>query len=92
VNNTLKARIVLVTQQSQEISQLVKSLVNNPTDNPDSSETHQHLDYITSVIREGFTGNIMSSFNVPLKDLLVKPLEQGSVQRLSCCALDHGEA
>jgi hypothetical protein len=49
--------------------------------NPDSPETHQHLDYIVSVIREGFMGNIRYSFNAPLKDLSMKPLKQGDVQR-----------
>jgi hypothetical protein len=51
------------------------------TDNPDSPETHQHLDYIASLIREGFTSNVTYSFNALLNDLSVKPLEQGSVQR-----------
>jgi hypothetical protein len=56
------------------------------TGNPDSPEAHQYLDYIKSLTREGFTGNIMSSFNVLLKDLSVKPLEQGSVQHLRTSA------
>jgi hypothetical protein len=87
VNNTLSARIALITEQSQEISQLVKSSVDKLTDNPDSPETHQYLDYITSLIRKGFRGNIISSFNALLKDLSVKPLEQRSVQRLSVVPL-----
>jgi hypothetical protein len=83
VNNTRNAQIALIAQQLREISQLVESSVDKLTDNPDSPETHQYQDYIKSLIREGFTGNIMSSFNALLKDLSVKPLDQGSVQRLN---------
>jgi hypothetical protein len=82
-NNTLNAQIALIAQQSQEISQLIKSSVDKLTDNSDSPETHQYLKYIASLIREGFTGNIMYSFDALLEDLSVKQLEQGSVQRLN---------
>jgi hypothetical protein len=87
VNNTLNGRIGLIIQQSQGISQLVKSSADRLTDNPDSPETHQYLDYIKSLSREGFTGNIISSFNGLLKDLSAKPLKQGNVQRLNVVPL-----
>jgi hypothetical protein len=76
VNSTLNARIALTTQQSQGISQLVKSSVDKLTGNPDSPETHQCLDYITLLIREKFTGNSMYSFNALIEDLSVKPLDR----------------
>jgi hypothetical protein len=85
VNNMRKGQIALIAQQLQGISQLVESSVDKLTDNPNSPETHQYQDYIKSLIREGFTGNLMSPFNALLKDLSVKPLDQGSVQRLSVC-------
>jgi hypothetical protein len=81
MNNMLNARIALITQQSQEISQLVKSSVDKLTDDLDSLKTRQYMDDTASLIREEFTSNIMDSFNALLKDLSVKPLEQGSVQQ-----------
>jgi hypothetical protein len=80
MNNMLNARIALIIQQSQRISQLVKSSVAELTENPDSPGTHQCLDYIASLIREEFTGSIMDSFSALLKDLSAKPFEQGSVR------------
>jgi dynein heavy chain len=81
VNNTLKTRDELIRQQAVEIAELVRTSVSKLTDKPDSPETKQYLDYVASLIREGFTNNIMFSFNALLKDLSVKPPEPGVVSR-----------
>ena len=69
VNNTLNSRIAIITTQCAEIDELVHSSVTALTDDPNSSETKQYLDYIMSIIKEGFLNNIMFSFNQLLKDL-----------------------
>ena len=69
VNNTLNTRIALITTQCAEIEDLVNSSVTALTDDPDSQETKQYLDYIMSIVEEGFKNNIMFSFNQLLKDL-----------------------
>ena len=75
VNNNLNNRIALITTESQKIQELVQSSVSALTDQPDSEETKQYLDYLESLIVEGFKNNIMFSFNTLLKDLSVKPPE-----------------
>jgi dynein heavy chain len=87
VNNTLKAREETIRQQAQEISQLVHASVAKLTDKPDSPETRQYLDYIASLIREGFVTNIMYSFNALLKDLSMKVPEPGTVSRSNAVPL-----
>ena len=72
VNNTLNHRVSLITQQSQEIAELVNSSVSALTDNPNSPETHQYLDYISSIIEQRFKENIIFSLNALLKELSVK--------------------
>ncbi|OHS95209.1 Dynein heavy chain family protein [Tritrichomonas foetus] len=69
VNNTLNSRIALITTQCAEIDELVRSSVSALTDDPDSHETKQYLDYIMSIVKDGFMKNIMFSFNQLLKDL-----------------------
>ncbi|KAH0788142.1 Dynein heavy chain family protein [Histomonas meleagridis] len=75
VNNTLNNRIALITQQSQEIQELVNSSVKSLTESPDTPETHQYLDYISSLIQKGFKENILYSLNQLIKDLSIKTTE-----------------
>ncbi|KAK8861127.1 hypothetical protein M9Y10_012822 [Tritrichomonas musculus] len=72
VNNTLNARVALITQQAQEIAELVQSSVSALTDTPDTPETKQYLDYIASLIQQGFKDNILYSLDALMKDLSVK--------------------
>ena len=72
VNNNLNSRVALITQQSQEISELIKSSVDSLTDNPDTPECRQYLDYIKSLIHDGLKENILFSLHALLKDLSIK--------------------
>jgi hypothetical protein len=54
VNNTLNNRIELITRESAEITALVQASIAALTDDPNTKETHQSLDYIPSIIVDGF--------------------------------------
>jgi dynein heavy chain len=87
VNNILKLREETIRKQAAEISDLVHASVAKLTDKPDSAETKQYLDYVASLIREGFANIIMFSFNALLKDLSMKAPDPGTVSRSNAVPL-----
>jgi hypothetical protein len=81
VNTTINGRASLITAQSAEIADLVRGSVAALTDNADadSPETKQYLDYVMSIIVEGFKSIIMFSLKALLRDLSPGPTEARQV-------------
>jgi len=81
VNNLLATKTAIIQQESQEIRALIKKTVVSLTGIPEDSEedpddaTKQYLDYIASIIHEGFKENIKFSLQALLKDVSVVPIE-----------------
>jgi dynein heavy chain len=77
VNAVINARSTLITTQSAEIAELVRGSVSALTDSADagSLETKQYLDYVMSIIVEGFKSNIMFSLKALLRDLSPGPTD-----------------
>lgn len=69
VNSTLQNRADLITRESEEILALVNDSVRSLTTEPDSPETKQYLDYVQSLIVNGFKANIMFSLSSLYDDL-----------------------
>lgn len=76
VNNTLNNRIAIITTQSAEIGELVNASVTALTDDENSDETRQYLDYVMSIVVEGFKKNIMFSYEALLNELSPKPVSE----------------
>jgi len=70
VNNALNSRIQSITLECQYIAQLVQASVSALTNDSSTSETKQYLDYIESLVVEGFKENIIFSLSSLKKDLL----------------------